>query len=520
MEECNDGHANCKLGVNGLPLSETPELPTRVIDVGSDSQTPRLILSRGQRAQYITLSHCWGAQRWVATTSKTLPQMLDGFDLSIIPKTYADAILVTRKLGCSYLWIDSFCILQDDRQDWEAEAAKMGDIYEKAFCNIAATGAEDGNAGFLHSRRQEPSFVRVGNVGDKQHFYFTDQVNSDFDRQVRQRRINSRGWVMQERVLSRRTIHFAMDQWYWECGHHVVSEDGWQHDTRSSTRSITPSLRESLQDATMAIGKVFRMDDKFEIPEGEKGVRTSPAEILWAQILRAYSACSLTFWSDKMPALQGLATRFHDVTSSKYHFGHWVQNNEPLPLNLMWYALKDGGLAFAEKPSTPSWSCLKGDGSIGFHDCRGATPTTRIDRIGSPDAWLLLRGRLRAAKLSMPNGENAGARATYFAMSFVNKTQYGSFTNTLGPARFDDADRLPKDFTLLLVFEKLPFQMYSNVQKDQLALVLQEIGEDELQERVFEDRLQATPKYRRIGIANVNNHSFFKDVPFSELLLL
>ena len=46
-----------------------------------------------------------------------------------IPKTFQDAIKVTRWLGVKYLWIDSFCIVQDDVLEWQTEAAKMADIY-------------------------------------------------------------------------------------------------------------------------------------------------------------------------------------------------------------------------------------------------------------------------------------------------------------------------------------------------------------------------------------------------------
>jgi hypothetical protein len=447
--------------------------------------------------------------------------MLDSFDTAAIPKTYADAITVTRQLGIQYLWIDSFCIIQDDREDWEREADRMGDIYEKAFLNIAATGAEDGNTGFLYNRRTEPMFVRVpADPKSENQFYFTNQPDSDFEGQVKSKRLTTRGWVMQERFLSRRTIHFSNDQWYWECGDHIISEDGWRHDFSPLKSNITPSLRASLEDSTMAIGKVFKSEENYT-GDGQNGVPTPYTEVLWAQILRAYSNTELTFWSDKMPALQGLANRFSKLTGSTYLFGHWIKENISMPLSLMWYASQDGGIEMNNEHQTPSWSCLKGNGPVGFHDCRGATPTTMIDRIGSKHRNVLLRGRLREAKLSMPNGENPPARPTYYSMSFVNKTQYGSFTNTLGPARFDDADCVPKDFKLLLVFEKMPYGRYTNNQKDQLALVLQEVANEEAvgTQDLFPGK-KDVKKYKRIGIANVNNHNFFSEIPFSEAVIV
>jgi hypothetical protein len=526
IDECNSDHARCKLGVDGELLNDPPKLPTRVIDVGSPTQPPRLIISRSQKARYTTLSHCWAHQRWVATTLDTLPLMLDSFDPSQIPQTYADAIAVTRKLGIQYLWIDSFCIIQDDHADWEREAEMMGDVYEQAYCNIAATGAtgaENGDTGFLYKRRSEPTFVRVpADLKSEEYFYFVSQPDSDFEGQVRQKRLNTRGWVLQERILSRRTLHFSDDQWYFECGEHIISEDGWHHEGRVVKSHTTPSLRASIEDATLAIGKVFQSEENYTPQGAQKGSPTPYTEVLWAQILRAYSKCSLTFWTDKGPALQGLANRFAELVNAEYHYGHWIKANVTLPLSLMWYAHNDGGLDLETDLDAPSWSCLKGNGPVGFHDCRGATPVSMLVEITASHGNLLVRGRVRTAKLAMPNGENPPYKPTYYSMSFLNKTQYGTFSNTLGPVRFDDKNTVPKDFSLLFTFEKMPYDSrYHNNQKDQLALVLVELGADEVSKRrdVLVDSSPAK-RYKRIGVACVNNHTFFEGVGFSEVIIV
>jgi len=54
-----------------------------------------------------------------------------------------------------YVWIDSLCIIQDKVEDWQIEAAKMGAIYCHSFCNIAATGFQDGRNVFV---RRDPLF--------------------------------------------------------------------------------------------------------------------------------------------------------------------------------------------------------------------------------------------------------------------------------------------------------------------------------------------------------------------------
>ncbi|KAF2279919.1 uncharacterized protein EI97DRAFT_454863 [Westerdykella ornata] len=80
--------------------------------------------------------------------------------------------------------------------------ARMGDVYKKAYWNIAATGTMDGKTGFLEKEEEE-----------EQEDELPVHANGDFEAYVMLAKPNTRGWVMQQRVLSRRTIHFATDMW-------------------------------------------------------------------------------------------------------------------------------------------------------------------------------------------------------------------------------------------------------------------------------------------------------------------
>jgi len=66
---------------------------------------------------------------------------------SALPKTFQDAVEVTRAIGLRYLWIDSLCIVQDDRDDWLRESQEMGLIYQYAQITVAASHARDGTEG-------------------------------------------------------------------------------------------------------------------------------------------------------------------------------------------------------------------------------------------------------------------------------------------------------------------------------------------------------------------------------------
>ena len=91
---------------------------------------------------YVTLSHRWSS--YIPTlTKENLAQRLEGIPQETLPGTFRDAIQVTRRLRCSYLWIGSLCIILDDPKDWAEESSRMGDIYLNGIFNIAATAAND-----------------------------------------------------------------------------------------------------------------------------------------------------------------------------------------------------------------------------------------------------------------------------------------------------------------------------------------------------------------------------------------
>jgi Heterokaryon incompatibility protein (HET) len=100
-----------------------------------------------EKGQYVTLSHCWGQQKFLTTTKETLPLRTKGIEWDSMPRTFQDAATITRRLGFQYLWIDALCIIQDSEIDWETESAKMGSIYQDSVLTIAASDARDGRGG-------------------------------------------------------------------------------------------------------------------------------------------------------------------------------------------------------------------------------------------------------------------------------------------------------------------------------------------------------------------------------------
>jgi hypothetical protein len=156
LTECLHSHPDYQ-------ASQEAQLPTRVVDVGCRGENPRLYITNGEKGTYVTLSHCWGSFVPLRNTNSTLASHLSRIEIAKMPKTFQDAVRVTHLLGFKYIWIDSLCIIQDSKKDWDIESSRMQDGYSHAALNISADAALDSTAG-LGSRERLVDGVAVGNL--------------------------------------------------------------------------------------------------------------------------------------------------------------------------------------------------------------------------------------------------------------------------------------------------------------------------------------------------------------------
>lgn len=98
--------------------------------------------------------------------ASNIEQCYERIDFKCLSKNMQDAITATLCLGiCSYIWIDSLCIIQKDeseldgdmnwKRDWETEVRKMGDIYSGATLAIASMSSSSSDGGCFHSRHMK-----------------------------------------------------------------------------------------------------------------------------------------------------------------------------------------------------------------------------------------------------------------------------------------------------------------------------------------------------------------------------
>ncbi|KAH8801433.1 heterokaryon incompatibility protein-domain-containing protein [Xylogone sp. PMI_703] len=193
--------------------------------------------------QYIALSYVWGGEQKLKLERKNKDDMAKPNVLATkhLPQTIEDAVLLTKSLKFRYLWIDALCIIQDDDGDKGTQVGAMSQIYGFASLTImaaAASSVEGGLPGLRpgsRSLRQEEVVVIPGNkngtnghANDGLSLMTTLQpLLNPNEHHLERTPWNSRGWTMQERVLSRRVLVFMPEQVYWVCRETTFCEESY-----------------------------------------------------------------------------------------------------------------------------------------------------------------------------------------------------------------------------------------------------------------------------------------------------
>lgn len=222
LDDCKQHHPRCNV------RDEVSWLPTRVLDLGSqeDFSKIRVCVTSEENftviPEYTTLSHRWPVdhEAQLKLTSDNIDRLKKNVGLEELPKTFCDAIKISKQLGIQYLWIDSLCIKQDDdKGDWKHESSLMAKVYKNSTINISASAAADGNYGCFRDRESFLPPLRTSKPanGDRPEELHIVLPNLIWMGNVEMAGIQQRGWVLQERVLSPRVLHYAMEEVFWEC---------------------------------------------------------------------------------------------------------------------------------------------------------------------------------------------------------------------------------------------------------------------------------------------------------------
>lgn len=138
--------------------------------------------------------------------------------------------------------------------------------------------------------------------------YFRLPVNLVFY-QVQSSMLNQRGWVLQERVLSRRLLSFTKTQVFWECRKRVAGQGGPQPcgDLASLRKSHNARIMMLLRKNHNARNMMLELNDLLKSP----GCSSRKASVFfsWRKLVEEFSETKLTYDTDKLYAVLGLANR-------------------------------------------------------------------------------------------------------------------------------------------------------------------------------------------------------------------
>ncbi|KAF2112035.1 heterokaryon incompatibility protein-domain-containing protein [Lophiotrema nucula] len=408
IKECLSRHSRCR---HTLSTS----LPRRVLDVLQDDGSKSVRLheaawdadaQRYEFGEFLTLSHCWGSGKSVLkTTSETLDSHKKKIPWSDLPKTFQDAVMLTRALGFRWLWIDSLCINQSDIAEKLEASVHMDRIFANSFLTIAATSAADSKDGLFQAKTQPFKIQATDSKGSLYKIYVREQPShysfkAPFDEGAHmndwelpfnssaeayaQTPLLKRAWAYAERLVSPRVLHFTTSEMILECREAYQCECGRIDNAIFDSRT-TDSVKQEF--ARIIAENVER---RGELPNGNRNnnridsvalqlastslndaakditLRREEAIQLWSYIVTEYTSRDLTYDEDRLVAIVGVAKAFAESLKSGYIAGQWTFST----LGLLWHPSDSARSRRpkAQANNVPSWSWASVEGSPIFFD--------------------------------------------------------------------------------------------------------------------------------------------------------
>lgn len=325
LHTCRSHHPNCKERVE-ITAQGVKTTPIMLLDVWK-----RVIVRANSDTRYIALSYVWDY-----VDQEGYPGFKDGFPegctVPKLPCIMEDSIAIVKQLEERFLWIDLLCIDQNNPVIKKMQIKQMNIVYSHAELTIVILARSNVYGGIPgvrpNTRKVEHHGIRV----DGQDFavgtvwnHFHTIAGSTW---------NTRGWTLEEGMLSRRCLVFGPNEMFFDCASGIGSETlglPIYHQSSQTTFSLKHSLN--------------LIDSKF----WNKAFPTGWNFSFYAQSVRLYSQRDLSHARDSLNAFLGVLSRLTLTTNMRFVQG--------LPRD----ELLKGLLWFPEWPSSrlsgfPSWT--------------------------------------------------------------------------------------------------------------------------------------------------------------------
>lgn len=343
--------------------------PSRLLNVGTETRDPFLedFSAECPVMRWAALSYCWGSEPshnpLRKLTRDTVDSLKKGIALHNFDATVRDAILVTRALGISHIWVDALCIFQDVLfGDWETEFSKMSAIYGDSTVTLIPLDSESVTQGFLGPREVQDVAVNrvIGLQGKGEHpdskelMYITESWDQTLDKL--EGPWSKRAWTLQEGLLLNCLLYYSSSQIVWKCCESIVHERGVSHMPPEEV-----SL--ALADEGGVDYHTFDLFTKFKLLDW--AIQGTACDFdyqrydLWYEIVEQYSLRCMSDKKDRLLAISGLSVRYgHIIGDDEYCLGLWKND---LARGLLWRVADSQFHTYADqhlkgRDQFPSWS--------------------------------------------------------------------------------------------------------------------------------------------------------------------
>jgi hypothetical protein len=226
----------------------------------------------------------------------------------------------------------------------------METVYGKAFLTIAAAASDSCDGGLFYPRSCVLDFRKSKLFGNKNDQRVTAFIPGP-TRAAKDEPLHSRAWALQERVLSQRVLTYSLGGIAFQCA------EGKENILTNSN-------------------EVMHRIHRYRLP----GPPSEPPVSHWNILVTSFCSRDLTNPRDKLPAIAGLARRYHKLTKGKngrYLAGLWENH---LEAGILWRRSEDlFGEMFrnviigtAKSYRAPSWSWAAIDGIVSYLVAVGA----------------------------------------------------------------------------------------------------------------------------------------------------
>jgi hypothetical protein len=194
-------------------------------------------------------------------------------------------------------------------------------VYGESMLNIAAAASNNCAGGLFQNRPSSylgPSLLSVASRDGasilRYQLYDPDLWNAEFETA----KLNTRAWIVQERMLSPRTLAFTKTQLFWECRRKRACDEfpsGYpvEYFDKPPMTFELPSLDSKLKTQALVSQDDSRLGKNL----------TEQLSLAWHNLVMLYSRQNITFEQDKLVVISGLAILFAQQVRGEYLAGLW-----------------------------------------------------------------------------------------------------------------------------------------------------------------------------------------------------